>query len=74
MIELDIKQALGEAIEDMRSERGLTRRQLAKRARMSYSYLHNLETGRRTPNLELLTKIAWALDMTPSKLLEAAGL
>lgn len=59
-------QSLGEHIRQLREDQGLGRRELAKRAGVTYSYLSKIETGERVGSLSTLTKIAEALGMTVS--------
>ena len=63
---------LGLRVRSMRSRRSLTRRALAARARISERHLADLETGRGNISVRLLDRIAAALDMEISGLLETA--
>lgn len=51
----------GERLTATRTERGLTRAELAQRSGVSPSYLGQLEAGRSQPTLEILTNLAVAL-------------
>jgi transcriptional regulator with XRE-family HTH domain len=53
-----------------REERKLTQAELARKARVSVSYISMLERGERTPPLETLEILAKALGMRPLDLLE----
>lgn len=46
-----------------RTELGLSRRELAERAELSYPYLSQIETGNREPSLRTLQKLASALEL-----------
>jgi transcriptional regulator with XRE-family HTH domain len=67
-------EALGRAIQVARTELGLSRRDLAERAGVSYTYLADIENGRRRPSSLPLIKISHALGISPSKLLARAEL
>lgn len=64
--------ALGRAIQVARTELGFSRRDLAARARVSYTYLADIENGRRRPSSTPLLAISRALSLTPSELLARA--
>ncbi|HWE61715.1 MAG TPA: helix-turn-helix transcriptional regulator [Chloroflexota bacterium] len=46
-----------------RMDHGLTQQQLAERAGTSYSQISRIESGRQKTNLEMLLRIAHALDL-----------
>ncbi|WP_192978081.1 helix-turn-helix domain-containing protein [Mammaliicoccus vitulinus] len=50
---------LGEYIKKLRSQLGVSNRELARRANISQSYMYNLENGRQTkPTISMLNKLA----------------
>ncbi len=57
-------------IRRLRDERQLTQEQLAHKAKISLGYLARLETGRHDPKLSTLRKIATALGVPVTELLE----
>ena len=59
---------LGRFLEHRRGELGLTRRELATRADLSYPYISQLETGDREPALKALHKLAPVLQVRPEEL------
>ncbi len=59
----DIASTLGSAIKLCRTKRNLTLSELAEKTGLSVSYLSYIEKGKRTPNLDVLDKIAQALEM-----------
>ena len=62
---------LGERLRELREARGLTRDQLAQRARVSAIYIRKLEAGDRvSPALPTLERIAEALGATVTLTLE----
>ena len=66
-------EALGRTIQVLRTELGVSRRDLADKADISYSYLSAIETGQKEPSSKFLALIADALGgLHPYELLEAA--
>ena len=55
-------------IKEIRLEKRLTQTQLAKKAKISQSYLSELESNKKSPTLRQLCKIADALGVMPSEL------
>jgi len=60
---------LGSIIRTLRLERGFTLKELAERARLSVSFLNDIEKGRSKPSLETLINISRVLQTTPAVLL-----
>jgi transcriptional regulator with XRE-family HTH domain len=55
----------------LRARSGLTQRELAKKTKVSQSYIGQLETGEQTnPTLDVLRRLAKALKVTVWKLLD----
>ncbi len=65
-------ESVGKAIELSRRYQDKSRRDLARASGISYSYLSEIETGRKGPSAEALLAIANALGLTPSQLLGEA--
>ena len=65
---IDLK-GLGTRIRDHRKEHGLTIEQLAQRAGMSFRSLQTIETGKHSPQLETIQKMAEALGVDSLDLL-----
>ncbi len=57
-------------IRELREEKGLTQVRLAVAADMNPATLNRIEMGRANPNLKTLERLAGALDITVSRLLE----
>lgn len=66
--------AMGDAIKRVRSANGIAQEDLALRCDMDRSYLGGIERGESNVTLLNLVKIADALGMRGSELLEHAGL
>lgn len=55
----------------IRTERGLTQAELAKKMKMKQTYIAQLETGKETnPTLDTLRRLAKALKTTVAELVE----
>lgn len=59
---------LGEYIRELREEKDLSVRELAKRLGLSAPFLSDVELGRRHPSGEVLSKLARELDKTLAEL------
>lgn len=63
---------LGRAIKVERTARGMDRRALAERSRISYPYLSEIENGSKRPSSQAVFAIADALGIGPSELMGLA--
>ena len=61
---------MAKRLKTLRRRRGLTQEALAARASLSRTYLARLETARQDPTLSTLVKLAKALGVPVSRLLE----
>lgn len=68
----DFYLALGRAIKAARSEQGIERKELARRAGISYPYLAEIEKGLKRPSTDSLLPIGDALGLKQSELLHRA--
>jgi transcriptional regulator with XRE-family HTH domain len=64
--------ALARAIRVLRTELGMSRKELAERADLSYSYLSELENAAKQPSSRALRAVAQALGLEANELLAAA--
>ena len=55
---------------DIRYKKGLSLRCLAEQARISRSYLQKIEAGEAKPSLEIMVRLAQALESPLDKLFE----
>lgn len=58
----DIVKVFAERLRSLRTARGLTQSELANRAKITISYISTLEAGSVAPGIDLLEKLAQALD------------
>ena len=62
---------LATVLRTLREEQDITQEQLAKRARIARTYVTLLESGRKkNPSLDILKRLARALDVPVGELLE----
>jgi len=69
---LAFDEALGRTIQVLRTDQGLSRRDLSMRAQISYSYLSAIENGTKPPSSKILALIAAALGVHRHELMAAA--
>jgi ribosome-binding protein aMBF1 (putative translation factor) len=69
MSDLLMTRNFGETLRVVRTEAGLSRRELTELADVHGSHLAALERGERMPSPETLAKLSGALEMTPAELL-----
>ncbi len=67
------KKGLGRAIRVIRTEIGLSRRDLEGRTKLSYPYLSEIEAGKKTPSPVALQAISRALEVPEEELLDRAS-
>lgn len=65
-------QALGGAIRGLRRERRWSIEYLAERASLSYQYVSEIETGKRNFSVDVLERVAGALQVSVAGLVVAA--
>lgn len=70
---MDLVLVLGRNVRRYRRERSYSQEQLALEADMKRSYVSDLERGTRNPTVRALERLAIALGVRPSDLLEDVG-
>lgn len=68
-ISSELHRAFVENVRSRRLDLGLTQAEAAKKLRISQSTYAHLESGRNTPTLEVVEKVAKALQTNPLQLL-----
>ena len=66
----DPKLLFGKAVRSRRHALGLSQEQLAEKADLHWTYIGGIERGERNLSLENIVKIARALRVKPSQLME----
>ena len=65
---MDLRPAFGRRLRVLRVKRGFSQEQLAERAEVHWTYVSGIERGRRSPTLNVLGRLAYALDLPVSTL------
>jgi len=60
---MDIKQKFGKRIKELRKLKGLSQERLANNAEIDRTYLPSIEKGERNVSIEVVEKLAIALDV-----------
>jgi transcriptional regulator with XRE-family HTH domain len=63
------KRKLGNKIREIRNKKELTQEDLAYYADLDYSYVNQIENGRRNPSIDAIEKIAKALGVKTKDLI-----
>lgn len=66
--------SLGFAVKKLRESKGLTQEALAEKADLDRTYLSDIERGGRNPGIRNVARLAKALGVTTSRLLEGVDL
>lgn len=66
---MDVAQAFGKVLREVRLEAGLTQEQLGLEAGVRRTFVSILELGEQQPTLTTITKLAEALNVKPSALI-----
>jgi transcriptional regulator with XRE-family HTH domain len=69
-----IQRRIGGVVREQRLARKLTQEELAYRARLSLTYIGEIERGQRMVSVESLLRVAGALGFSGAELLQKAGL
>jgi transcriptional regulator with XRE-family HTH domain len=67
---VDIRARLGRNLRRLREGKGLSQEAFAHEAHIHRTYISDIERGARNPTITVVEKIADALDVTSSTLLE----
>ena len=62
---MDMRRLVGQNVERIRRERGLTQEQLADKSGFSQQYISGLERGLRNPTVVTLYELSQALGVAP---------
>lgn len=65
---VNINEALGKKIRAVRRAKKMTQEDLAYESRIDYSYLNEIEAGKRNPSIKRINAIAKALKISVSEL------
>lgn len=68
-----LRAAFGRRVRELRTRRGLTQRELARRAGMHPAYIGGIERGERNITLDGVERLARALEVRPAELMVPPG-
>jgi len=60
---MDTKELIGSRIKELRKKKGLSQEQLSEKADITPNYLSRIERGTENPTLDMLIRLAAALDV-----------
>lgn len=63
--------AVGRVLRDLRRAKGLTQEELSGLAALDRTHYSKIERGLRSPTIETLFKISYALELEPHKIMKA---
>jgi transcriptional regulator with XRE-family HTH domain len=67
---MSIQSIFGNNVRRIRESRGWSQEELSEQSELHRTYISGIERGTRNPTLEIVDKIAAALDVNPSFLLK----
>ena len=67
---MDWNKIVAENVKRLRLDRKLTQEQLAHEAEIDLTYVGGIERGRRNPSVDVLGRLAMALEVHPKELLD----
>ncbi len=68
---MDVKKRFAERLKKELKRKGLTQKEVAKRAHLSQAYISQILKGKRTPTITVVNKIAEVLNLTTSYFLDS---
>ena len=70
MVRIPEAEVFGARLKELREQRGETVRSLAEAVETSFTYISDLEHGRKVPSLSMLLRLAAALDCKVTELVK----
>jgi len=67
---MDMRRLVGDNAARIRKQRGLTQEEVAERSQLSQQYLSGIERGQRNPSLLSMERLAAALEVDLTNLVE----
>ena len=65
-----VNQRLGDKIRSLRKTRGISQEELAYQAKIDYSYVNEIEAGKRNPSVKRVSELAKLLHVSLRELFE----
>jgi len=69
---LEPQEALGQVVRELRTDRGLTQRQLGQAADVNETWVSHIEAGRTNPAWGTVARLAAALDVSIAEIAQRA--
>lgn len=66
---VNINKKLGSNIREIRQQKHLTQEEVAYKAKLDYSYINQIENGKRNPSMDAVERIAKALGVKTKDLI-----
>lgn len=63
----------GKVVRQLRDEKKMTQEKLAELAEVDRTYIYRLETGKRSPSLAVVFRLASAFKISPGQLIDRIG-
>ncbi len=70
---MDIRRRLGLTVKELRGKKGWSQEELGFETELHRTYISGIERGVRNPTVTVLARLADALGVTPSRLLERSA-
>lgn len=67
---VDINKKLGKKMREIRKKKEMTQEELAYKAELDFSYINQIENGKRNPSMEAVKRIAQALGVKAKDLVD----
>lgn len=69
-MKMDLKEAFGQVIRELRDQRGLSQQELADYSEVDRTFISGLERGINNPTLNTIYKLAEVLKVKPGELIQ----
>lgn len=69
----DLPKRFGDRVRTLRTKRGMSQEELARRCQLDRTYISGIERGRRNPSLRNINRIAQELGVAMSVLFDGLG-
>ena len=67
-----LRYSFGRVVRSLRLQAGFSQERLAQEADLARNYVGEVERGEKSPTLDVIEALAWALDTQPHDLVEQA--
>jgi len=67
---MKLEVVFGKVLRQIREEKGITQEKLAELAEVDRTYIYRLESGKRSPSIDVVFRLADALKISPGNFLD----